>query len=97
MQSCLSVLEAHASDSILHASWLVLDGSLLIAGMTIHELFKACRERFLVTNELALRGHLNEFRDHQLMQTRFDFLCPVFLHKMLLSHALPCLWTCRES
>lgn len=43
---------------------------VVLAGMTVHELFKACRERFLVTNELALRSHLNEFRDHQLVNAR---------------------------
>ena len=36
----------------------------------MHDLFKACREQLLVANELALRSHLNEFRDHQLVQTR---------------------------
>ena len=46
------------------------DSLLLAAGMTVHDLFKACREQLLVANELALRSHLNEFRDHQLVQTR---------------------------
>ena len=47
-----------------------VDSLLLDAGMTVHDLFKACREQLLVANELALRSHLNEFRDHQLVQTR---------------------------
>lgn len=40
------------------------------AGIAFPHLFRLCRERFLVGNELGLRAHLTEFRDHALLQTR---------------------------
>lgn len=40
------------------------------AGIAFPHLFRLCRERFLVGNELGLRAHLTEFRDHELLQTR---------------------------
>ena len=56
-------------------SWVVVSlPKPVAAGMTVHELYKLCRERFLVSNELALRSHLNEFRDHQLVQMRCSWL-----------------------
>ncbi|KAK9845335.1 hypothetical protein WJX81_003690 [Elliptochloris bilobata] len=39
-------------------------------GIAFPHLFRLCRERFLVGNELGLRAHLTEFRDHELLQTR---------------------------
>ncbi|EIE20142.1 origin recognition complex subunit 2 [Coccomyxa subellipsoidea C-169] len=33
-------------------------------------LFRMSRERLLVANDAALRGHLTEFKDHDLLQTR---------------------------
>ena len=38
--------------------------------MTAAQLFRLARERFLVSNDAALRSHLNEFRDHHLLATR---------------------------
>ena len=38
--------------------------------MTAAQLFRLARERFLVSNEAALRSHLTEFRDHHLLATR---------------------------
>ena len=40
------------------------------AGMVFSHLFRRCREKFLVQNEVALRSHLTEFRDHCLVNTR---------------------------
>jgi len=42
------------------------------AGIAFPHLFRLCRERFLVGNELGLRAHLTEFRDHELLQTRCE-------------------------
>ena len=42
----------------------------LCAGMTFSQLFRMSRERLLVANDAALRGHLTEFKDHDLLQTR---------------------------
>lgn len=33
-----------------------------------------CRERFLLTSEAALKTHLTEFHDHQLLATRCGLL-----------------------
>ena len=38
--------------------------------MTFAQLFRMSRERLLVANDAALRGHLTEFKDHDLLQTR---------------------------
>lgn len=40
------------------------------AGTTFNKLYNLCRERFLVDNESALHGHLQEFIDHDLVQVR---------------------------
>lgn len=32
---------------------------------------RMCRERFLLTNEAALKSHIAEFLDHQLIATRW--------------------------
>lgn len=40
------------------------------AGMTFAQLFRMSRERLLVANDTALRSHLTEFKDHDLLQTR---------------------------
>lgn len=34
------------------------------------DLFKTCRDAFLVQNEITLRAHLTEFRDHSLVVSR---------------------------
>lgn len=39
-------------------------------GFPLPELFRLCRERFLLSSELTLKSHLNEFRDHQLVATK---------------------------
>ena len=75
------VLRKHAGDApALHAATVVLRtltpnardifGVLARAGpsgMTQSELYAACRDRFLVSAELTLRAHLQEFRDHELV------------------------------
>lgn len=58
----------------VHKGWLcfLLTGPAISAGgMTFQALFRQCRERFLVANEIALRSHLSEFRDHRLLQARW--------------------------
>ena len=37
-------------------------------GPTQHELYSACREKFLVSSEFTLQSHLIEFRDHELVE-----------------------------
>jgi hypothetical protein len=49
---------------------------LLPAGMTFVHLFRMSRERLLVANDTALRSHLTEFKDHDLLQTRCCSLEP---------------------
>ena len=39
--------------------------------MTFAQLYRMSRERLLVANDAALRAHLTEFRDHDLLQTRY--------------------------
>lgn len=34
------------------------------------DLFKTCRDAFLVQNEITLRAHLTEFKDHSLVVSR---------------------------
>ena len=41
------------------------------AGMQFGQLFRICRENFIVSNDMALRSHLNEFKDHQLLYTEY--------------------------
>ena len=45
---------------------------MLCAGMTFSQLYRMSRERLLVANDAALRSHLTEFKDHDLLQTRHD-------------------------
>ena len=40
------------------------------AGMTFGQLYRMSREQLLVANDTALRAHLTEFKDHDLLQTR---------------------------
>ena len=40
------------------------------AGMTFGQLYRVSREQLLVANDTALRAHLTEFKDHDLLQTR---------------------------
>ncbi|XP_057973659.1 origin of replication complex subunit 2 [Malania oleifera] len=39
-------------------------------GMPISNLYRVCRERFLVSNQVTLNSHLTEFKDHELVKTR---------------------------
>ncbi|KAJ9534815.1 hypothetical protein QJQ45_017297 [Haematococcus lacustris] len=39
-------------------------------GLDFKLLFRMCRERFLLTSETALKSHITEFRDHELLATR---------------------------
>ncbi|KDD75193.1 subunit 2 of origin recognition complex ORC2 [Helicosporidium sp. ATCC 50920] len=39
-------------------------------GISFDKLFQMCREQFLVSNEMLLKGFLAEFRDHGLVVTR---------------------------
>ncbi|EDO42434.1 predicted protein, partial [Nematostella vectensis] len=39
-------------------------------GIAMHDLYTACRERFLVNSEQTLRAQLTEFRDHKLIRSR---------------------------
>ena len=38
--------------------------------MTFTQLYRLSRERLLVAGDAALRAHLTEFKDHDLLQTR---------------------------
>lgn len=40
------------------------------AVLSFPALYRECRDRFLVQNEVTLRAHLTEFKDHELVQTR---------------------------
>jgi hypothetical protein len=40
------------------------------AGLEFSHLYRLCRERFLVGNEMALRSHLTEFSDHRMIATK---------------------------
>ena len=39
-------------------------------GMSFHDAYVKCREKFLVNSDLTLRAQLTEFIDHKLVQTR---------------------------
>eukprot|EP00741_Cyanophora_paradoxa_P019099 tig00021122_g18441.t1 len=39
-------------------------------GMTLHELLEACRGQMVLSSELALKAHLAQLRDHDLIRTR---------------------------
>lgn len=39
-------------------------------GMSFSELYRRCREKFIVNSELTLRAHLTEFIDHKLLTMR---------------------------
>ena len=40
------------------------------AGILFTKLYMRCREEFLASSELTLKGHLTEFSDHQLVRTK---------------------------
>lgn len=44
--------------------------SILIIGMPFKDLYRAAREQFLVSSDLALRAQLIEFVDHKLVRTK---------------------------
>lgn len=39
-------------------------------GMSFHDLYLKCREKFLVNSDMTLRAQLTEFRDHKLVRSR---------------------------
>uniref|UniRef100_V9KQ52 Origin recognition complex subunit 2 n=1 Tax=Callorhinchus milii TaxID=7868 RepID=V9KQ52_CALMI len=39
-------------------------------GLSFHEFYQQCRERFLVNSDLTLRAQLTEFRDHRLLRSK---------------------------
>ncbi|XP_037087596.1 origin recognition complex subunit 2-like [Pollicipes pollicipes] len=39
-------------------------------GLPLSELYRRCREQFLVSSQVALRAQLTEFRDHKLIRSR---------------------------
>ncbi|CRL05976.1 CLUMA_CG019072, isoform A [Clunio marinus] len=45
-------------------------GNLNYQGMSFKELYKTCREAFLVSSDVALRAQLTEFLDHKLARTK---------------------------
>ena len=57
-------------EELVHCWTVSAAAEVLGAGMTFPHMYRKCREQFLVTNEVALRSHLTEFRDHQLVVTR---------------------------
>lgn len=42
----------------------------LISGVLFSKLYLRCREEFLASSELTLKGHLTEFCDHQLARSK---------------------------
>lgn len=49
----------------------LLKNAETVPGLEFSHLYRLCRERFLVGNEMALRSHLIEFSDHQMISTRY--------------------------
>ena len=43
------------------------EGSASGTGMAFAELFASCREQLILSNEITLRSHLEEFLDHDLV------------------------------
>ena len=41
-------------------------------GVSLSDLYKKCKQRFLVSNVSVLRSHLNEFVDHELVKKQRD-------------------------
>ena len=46
------------------------DDSENYAGFSFMELYRMCRDEFLVQSDLALRAQLTEFRDHKLVKSK---------------------------
>lgn len=42
----------------------------IFLGMPFKDLYRAAREQFLVSSDLALRAQLTEFIDHKLVRTK---------------------------
>lgn len=40
-------------------------------GITFQRLFNVCKEKFLASNETILKAFLTEFKDHDILQTRY--------------------------
>ena len=41
-----------------------------VSGVTFEHLFRACRERHLVSSDEPLKAHLTEYKDHNLLKFR---------------------------
>ena len=41
-----------------------------MSGISYEHLFRLCRERFLTSNDVGLRSHLTEFKDHDLLKIK---------------------------
>ncbi len=42
----------------------------LYIGMSFHDCYRRCREKFLVNSDMTLRAQLTEFRDHKLVRSK---------------------------
>jgi hypothetical protein len=62
------------------------------AGMTLATLFERCRECFLSSTQVALKGHLAELRDHKLLRERRAADGSQVLYVPMSSEALRLVW-----
>lgn len=46
------------------------DSESIYLGMSFHNCYVKCREKFLVNSDMTLRAQLTEFRDHKLIRSR---------------------------
>ena len=46
------------------------DSENIYLGMSFHDCYVKCREKFLVNSDMTLRAQLTEFRDHKLVRSR---------------------------
>ena len=46
------------------------DSESIYQGMSFHDCYVKCREKFLVNSDMTLRAQLTEFRDHKLVRSR---------------------------
>ena len=69
----LALTEAGCYPLVPQATHLrkLLARCLVGAGLTHAGLLRLCQDKFLVSNDVTLRSHLTEFRDHELLQTRW--------------------------
>lgn len=45
-----------------------------VGGITFQSLFNVCKEKFLASNETILKTFLTEFKDHDILQTKYVYL-----------------------